>query len=150
MKPEPQYHGSFDFTNFRLSVESYWVYHGQSRQLHWRVCNDENIFEAEAAPVFQEVFGGSSDGAITWSPYEFHLHDFIKHPGIEIEGLASVSYSVTRETGPLVGMTGTFMGKPFILRLHLEPLSGSLPREVYDVFKDEVRQKAVKDIELES
>lgn len=130
---------SFDITDFKQAVERHWHHHAPCRHLLWRENGEGDSFQVEVAPVYQEVVGGNQDGMTVWSGFRFDLSGFLAERGVLAEGVVAASYCVECSETPYVGIKGTYLGKPFGLRLHLEPIPGTPPVEVIDTIKMQVR-----------
>lgn len=128
----------FDIASFRQAVERHWRHHALSRSLLYvhETGEGERI---EVAPVFQEVVGGEQDGMKVWSGFRFDLSGFLAERGVRAESILASSYCVGCAETPYVDLRGTYFGKAFSLRLHLEPIPGTTPVEIIDTLKQHVR-----------
>ena len=131
----------FDIESFRDAIRPHWVYHQLCNMMNWSVIQRrDSITTIEIAPNFQFIYGGAEDGKKVWSPFEFNVFGFLGEPGIdEIEKVGVVSFSDQDNHGPFIGIMGSYRGKPFAMRIHLEPQPETFPLEVVDRIKNEVR-----------
>lgn len=130
----------FDIESFRNVVRSHWIYLGRGNIANWAIHKrDDNVWQIGAAPVFQEVYGGSDDGRLVWSAYEFDIGGFLTEPDIEVDECGAMSYEQATNTLPFVGFVGSYKGLPFAFQLNLEPIPDTEPSEVLDTIQDEVR-----------
>lgn len=109
--------------------------------MNWNVFKREDLVtQIEIAGPFQIIYGGAEDGKIVWSPYEFDVFGFLGEDGIDdIEKCGVVTFSVQDNHGPFIAIVGSYRGKPFALRIHLEPDPATKPLEVVDRINNEVR-----------
>jgi hypothetical protein len=107
----------------------------------WAVASDPHTGEAqvEVAPVFQEVYGGEEDGRRVWTGFRFDLSGFAAEPGVEVREAGAVSYCAGCSPTPALAVRGAYLGHPFALRLHLEPVPGGEPVEVIDAINHTTR-----------
>ncbi len=130
----------FDISDFQAAVEKHWRYHNKCQNLSWaHFKREDGIFEIEAAPVYQSVFGGKDDGKKVWVGFEVCLTDLFTEPGMQIEAFGCVSYCPDYSPTPSIPIRGTFREHPFVFRLMLEPVPGSEPIEIVDTLKAEIR-----------
>ena len=129
----------FDITEFKGAAERHWHHHAPCNHLLWRVTEGEGDWRIEVAPVYQEVVGGEQDGQRVWSGFAFDVSGFLAERGVLVQSVVASSYCVECSETPYVGIKGTYLGKPFELRLHLEPIPGTPPVEVIDTIKMQVR-----------
>ncbi len=131
---------TFDEEAFQQAVHNNWLYHSPCEQVHWASSREgDDTWRIETAPVFQEIFGGEDDGKRVWSGFEFHIHGFFQEPGVEVLDFGAMSISADHEPIPFIGISGRYFGKPFILRIGLEPLPDSRPQEVVDTVRQVIR-----------
>lgn len=131
----------FDIESFRDAIRPHWFYHNLCNRMNWSVIQrEDDVTQIEIAPPFQIVYGGAEDGKIVWSPFEFDIFGFLGEAGIdEFEKVGVVTFSEQDNHCPFIGIIGSFRGKPFSLRIHLEPQPETLPLEIVDRIKNEVR-----------
>ncbi len=122
----------------RRVVERHWQHHSMSLQIHWSATDADGVLTCEAAPVYQEVVGGSGDGSKVWAGYEVDLTAFAAEPAIEIERITAESLCVMCNETPGVIVHGRIHGQPYVLRLHQEPLPNSEPKERLDTQSNQV------------
>lgn len=128
----------FDEADLKTAVRRHWQYHAACNQVYWSShLQDDDALEIDAAPVFQEVFGGEDDGRTIWAAYQFDMLGFANE--VDCSEVVALSACVEHSLEPVVGIRGSFHGQPFILRLHLVPLANSDTREIYDSLRNEVR-----------
>ena len=131
---------AFDATSFKALVEKHWQYHRTCHHLRWKLERvGEDLMQLEAAPVYQDIFGGSDDGLKVWSAFSMNLSDLFAEPGVDVSEFGFLSYCAECTPVPFFGVRGTFKGRPFLLKLHLEPIPNSVPVEVIDTIKNETR-----------
>jgi len=131
----------FDIESFRDVIRSHWVYHGMCNMMNWSVfTRDDLVTQIEIGPPLQTVYSGPDDGKIVWSPFEFDVLGFLGEEGIDdIEKCGVVTFSAQDNHAPFIGIVGSYRGKPFALRIHLEPDPTTEPLEVVDRIRNEVR-----------
>ena len=130
----------FDIAAFEQAVERHWKHHATCHQLFWSVHErDDGISQIEVAPIYQEVFGNKDDGMKVWTGFEFDLGGFLAEPGVDVEEFGALSYCAECSPTPFIGFRGTYRGPAFVMKLHLEPIPDTEPREVLDTLKREVR-----------
>lgn len=130
---------SFAITEFKQAVERHWHHHAPCHHLLWLENGEGDHFQAEVAPVYQEVVGGEQDGMTVWSGFRFDLSGFLAERGVLTEGVMAASYCTQCAETRSLDLRGTYLGRPFKLRLHLEPIPGTPPVEVIDTIKQQVR-----------
>lgn len=128
----------FDFTGFKQAVERHWQHHALSNHLHWLQAGAEGE-RIEVAPVFQEVVGGEQDGMTVWSGFRFDLSGFLVERGVLSDSILAASYCIECSETPYIGIKGSYFGKPFRLKLHLEPIPNTAPVEIIDTLKQQLR-----------
>ncbi len=130
----------FDVVGFKTIVEKHWNYHRPCRHRLWKTERlEDGVTQLEAAPVYQEVVGGSEDGMRVWSAYSMHLSELFAEPGLDVTEFGYRSFCVECTTVPFCGVRGEYKGRAFVLLLHLEPIPDSESVEVIDTLGDEVR-----------
>ena len=131
----------FDIEAFREAIGPHWMYHQLCNSMNWSVIQRrESVTTIEIAPPFQIVYGGAEDGKIVWSPFEFDVFGFLGEEGFDdIEKCGVVTFSDQDNHGPFIGIVGSYRGKLFALRIHLEPQPETLPLEIVDRIRNEVR-----------
>ena len=130
---------SIGTASLRQAVERHWEYHALSRSLRWDVSEGAGGGRIEVAPVLQEIVGGGQDGMEVWSGFGFDLSGFLAERGVVLGNLAAASRCSQCAETPHVGVRGTYFGRPFDLRIHLEPVPGTPPAEVVDTINQQVR-----------
>jgi hypothetical protein len=132
----------FDIESFRDVIHPHWTYHSLCQSLNWAMfAREDGSTQIEICPPYQLVYGGPDDGKMISAPFEFDIFGFLGEEGIEeIEKVGVVSYSEQGSHGPFLGIVGSFRGKPFSLRIHLEPQPETDPHEIVDRIKNEVRK----------
>src|ERR1044071_1806106 len=70
----------FWFHHFKRLVEKCWDHHGPCGSLDLSSALDveKGLWLFRAAPVFQEVFGGSDDGKAVWTGCEFDTSKLVR------------------------------------------------------------------------
>ena len=130
----------FDESAFKEVVRSSWLYYTACEEVEWSSKLEEGTYECDVSPVLQELWGGESDGLQVWSGFQFHLSGFFHEPGIEIEDFGTMSQSEVHSTTPQIWLRGVYFGQKFLLRIHLQPLPDCEVREVFDTFRNQVRE----------
>ena len=130
---------TFEVSDFKQAVERRWLYHAPCETLLWNVQQADDGLQIEVAPVFQEVVGGDQDGSKLWSGFGFDVSALMAERGILVEGVLAASYCTECAETPYIGIKGSYFGKPFRLKLHLEPIPNTEPLEVIDVLNNETR-----------
>jgi len=129
----------FDIESFRDIIRPHWIYHGQCKLINWSVFKrDDEVTQVEIAPPFQIVYGGPEDGKKVWSPFQFHVLDFLNELD-EVQECGAMTYSLQDNHGPFIGIVGSYRGKKFAMRIHLEPDPTTEPLELIDRIRNEVR-----------
>lgn len=130
----------FDIASFKQAVERCWEHHGNCHHLLWSINKrDDGVWQIEAAPVYQEVLGGEDDGKKVWTGFEFDLSGFLTEQDVFALEYGAVSYCVECNATPILAIRGRYLGQPFVMKLHLEPIPESEPVEIIDTLKGEVR-----------
>ena len=126
-------------TDFKQAVERHWQHHAMCQHLLWKVEQGNDGEQIEVAPVFQEVVGGEQDGMTVWSGFRFDFSSFLAERGVLVDGLLASSYCQGCSDTPYLLVSGSYFGRAFSLRLHLEPIPGTAPVEIIDTLKNETR-----------
>ena len=131
----------FDIEAFREAIGPHWMYHQLCNSMNWAVLSrDDLVTHIEIAPPLQSIYSGPDCGKIVWSPFEFDVFAFLGEAGIDdIEKVGVVTFSEQDGHCPFIGIIASFRGKPFSLRIHLEPQPETEPREIVDRIRNEVR-----------
>lgn len=130
----------FDIETFRRVVQSHWSYLSNSNISNWAIHKrDDQVWQIGAAPVFQEVYGGTDDGKRVWSAFEFDIAGFLVEPDVEVDECGAMSFQESTDTRPFIGFVGSYKGQPFVFQLNLEPIPDTEPLEIIDTLKNEVR-----------
>lgn len=123
-------------------IQENWQHHVPclhiNMQAFWNA--EHQAWQVKAAPVFQEVRGGESDGMKVWSGFLFDLGDFGRSPGVWIQEQAVASSCNHCTAYPKLLVKGRFEGHPFILHILLEPPADTEVVEVVDTLRQEVRE----------
>ena len=90
--------------------------------------------------MYQGIVGGEQDGQKVWSGFRFDLSGFLAECGVLAGSVVAASYCVECAETPYLDLRGTYLGRPFKLRLHLEPIPGTAPVEVIDTINMQVRK----------
>ncbi len=131
----------FDEADLLTAVKRCWRYRAMSEQLHWSShMQDDGVLEIDAAPVYQEVFGGENDGKVTWADFEFDTLGFSNE--VDCTEIVALGESEEHSLKSLVGIRGSLNGQRFLLRLHLSPIENTVIREIYDSINNTVRPKS--------
>jgi len=130
---------TFEVSDFKQAVERHWRYHAPCETLLWNVREADDECQIEVAPVFQEVVGGDLDGSKVWAGFRFDVSAFLAERGVSVENLLASSYCIECSETPYIIVRGTYFGRAFSLRLHLEPIPNSEPVEIIDTIKHQVR-----------
>jgi hypothetical protein len=137
--PEPT--DPFDEEGLRRAIERHWTHHSPcnviSVEVNYRP--DRADWNILIAPAFQEVVGGSQDGILVWSGFDFDIANFLEEPELEVNVVGMASYLIEKNPTPFVGFKGRFKGKPFFLRISLEPIPDSKVLELVDAIRNQVR-----------
>ena len=142
---ENEFHGydpnAFEIEDFRDVIRSHWVYHGLCNMMNWSVfLRDDGVWQIEIAPPFQIVYGGAEDGKQVWTPFEFDIFDFLAEPDVvEVSRCSAMTYSLKHDVQPFIAIVGIYRGKPFAMRIHMEPDPQTTPIEIVDTLQDKVR-----------
>lgn len=136
----------FDETALRRAILRHWTHHAACNVISLEVIHrpDRNHWHVLVAPAFQEVVGGSEDGTLVWSGFDFAISNFLAEPGIEVDSMGMASYLIDNNPTPFVGFSGRFRGQPFFLRISLEPIPDSKALEIVDAIRNQVRPVETK------
>lgn len=129
----------FDIIGFKRAVEKNWHHHAPCHHLLWRENGEGDTFQVEVAPVYQQVVGTKDDGLTVWAGFQFDVGGFLAERGVFSEGVVASSYCVECSETPSLDVRGTYLDRPFKLRLHLEPIPGTPPVEIIDTINMQVR-----------
>jgi hypothetical protein len=132
---------AFEIDDFRDLIGSCWIYHGLCNRMNWSVTHrDDGVTQVEIAPPFQIVYGGPEDGKKVWTPFQFHVLDFLNDADVgEVEECGVMTYSLQDNHEPFFLIVGSYRGKKFAMRIHLEPDPTTEPLELIDRIRNEVR-----------
>lgn len=133
--------GQFPETDLRRVIERHWSHHApcNSISVEVRYCPERNDWSIMVSPPFQEVVGGSQDGEKVWAGFDFDISGLLDEPEFEVDAMGAASYCVQCCPTPFVGFKGRFQGKPFFLRIGLEPIPDSKAVEIVDTVRNQVR-----------
>ena len=131
----------FDEAGVRRLIQRHWTNNSPCKSLWVEVtyCPHRGDWNVLVAPSFQEIVGGSQDGQLVWSAFSFDISDFLEEPEIEVHSMGMWSFSVEHDSPPMVSFKCRFKGKPFFLRISLEPIKNSKALEFVDVNQNHVR-----------
>lgn len=131
---------TFDVAAFKSLVEKHWKYHAPCQHINWKVERvGIDLMQLEAAPVYQDVLGGASDGMRVWSSYQMNLSELFADEGVQVTEFGFMTYCIECTPIPFVGVNGTYKDQRFLLKLYLEPIPNSEPVEVIDTINNETR-----------
>lgn len=124
-------------------IAKYWRHHGPCNSIHFdaRYLPDSLVWEVEASPAFQEVFGGEQDGQQVWTGFIFEAGEFSRETGLWLQDFAVASQCAACCPRPKMMMKGKFRGHNVFVTIALEPQKGTAPAELLDTIKREVRPK---------
>lgn len=124
-------------------IEKHWRHHGpcNSIRMDARYSPDFRAWEVEAAPAYQEVFGGEQDGQQVWTGFIFEAGEFSRETGLWLQDFAVASQCAACCPRPKMIMKGKFRGHNVFVTIRLEPEKGSAPAELLDTITREVRPK---------
>lgn len=127
---------------FKL-IEKHWRHHGPCMSIHFdaRHTPENEAWEIEAAPAFQEVFGGEQDGQQVWTGFVFEAGEFSKETGLWLQDFAVASQCAACCPRPKVMLKGKYRGHNVFVTIRLEPEKGTEPAELLDTITKEVRPK---------
>lgn len=130
----------FDITGLQTLVEKHWTYHAPCHHLNWKVERvGEDLMQLDAAPVYQDILGGSQDGLKVWSGFSMHLSKLFAEPDVEVTEHGFMTYCIECTPTPFFGVNGKYKGRGFLLKLYLEPIPASETVEIIDTLKNETR-----------
>ncbi len=124
-------------------IAKHWHHHGPCKSIHFdaRHTPENESWEVEAAPAFQEVFGGEQDGQHVWTGFIFEAGEFSRETGLWLQDFAVASQCTDCCPRPKMMMKGKFRGHNVFVTIRLEPEKGSAPTELLDTITKEVRPK---------
>jgi hypothetical protein len=122
-------------------VHKNWNYHAPCLNINSRASFDkvQKVWQIEAAPVYQEVFGGNEDGKKVWAGFIFDIGDFSKENGVWVQEFAVASYCNECNEHPKLMIKGKYKGHRFLLNVFLEPVPTTKIAEIIDVIRHEIR-----------
>lgn len=131
----------FPEADLRRAVERHWRHHApcNSISVEVRYRPERSDWSIVVSPPFQEVGGGSQDGEKVWAGFDFDISGLLDEPEFEVDAMGAASYSVRFSPMPFLGFKGRFQGKPFFLRIGLEPIPDSQTLEIVDTVRNRVR-----------
>jgi hypothetical protein len=127
---------------FKL-IEKHWHHHGPCKSICFdsRYSPDSLAWEVEAAPAYQEVFGGEQDGQQVWTAFIFEAGEFSKESGLWVQDFAVASHCAVCCHRPKMMFKGKYRGHFVFVNIMLEPDKNSEAIELLDTIKQEVRPK---------
>jgi hypothetical protein len=122
-------------------IEKHWRHHGpcNSIRLEAHYSSDSMAWEVEAAPAFQEIFGGEQDGQRVWTGFVFEAGEFSKETGLWLQDFAVASQCAACCPRPKMMMKGKFRGHNVFVTIRLEPEKGTPATELLDTITKMVR-----------
>lgn len=137
--PEPT--DPFPEDDLRRVILRHWSHHapGKSISVETTYRPDRADWNILIAPAFQEVVGGSQDGVLIWAGFDLDITSLLDEPEFEVDAMGAASYCIQCSPLPFVGFKGRFKGKPFFLRISLEPIPDSKALELVDAIRNQVR-----------
>jgi hypothetical protein len=131
----------FDEEGLCRIIKRHWSHHAPCNSISVETSYrpDRADWNILIAPAFQEVVGGSQDGILIWAGFDFDITNFLEEPEIEVDAMGTASYCIQCSPLPFVGFKGRFKGKPFFLRISLEPIPDSKALEFVDAIRNQVR-----------
>ena len=131
----------FPKADLRRAIERHWSHHApcNSISVEVRYRPERNDWSVVVSPPFQEVVGGSQDGEKVWAGFDLDISGLLDEPEFEVDAMGAASYCVQCCPTPFVGFKGRFKGKPFFLRIGLEPIPDSKAVETVDTVRNQVR-----------
>lgn len=126
-------------------IDRYWRHHGPCHSIRFdaRYTPENQAWEIEAAPAYQEVLGGEQDGQQVWTGFVFEAGEFSKETGLWLQDFAVASRCSACCPRPKMMMKGKFRGHNVFVTIRLEPEKGTAPAEWLDTITREVRPKGV-------
>lgn len=131
----------FPEADLRWVIQRHWNHHAPCNSISVEVTYrpDRADWNILVAPVFQEVVGGSEDGLLIWAGFDLDITSLLDEPEIEVDVMGMASYCIQHNPTPFVGFKGRFKGKPFFLRISLEPIPESKAMELMDTVRNQLR-----------
>ena len=131
----------FDEESLRRIIQCHWSHHAPCNSISVEVNYrpDRADWNILIAPAFQKIVGGSQDGTLIWSGFDFGIANFLKEPEFEVDVVGMASYCIQCSPTPFIEFKGRFKGKPFFLRISLEPIPDTKPLELVDAIRNQVR-----------
>jgi hypothetical protein len=120
-------------------VRQSWNYHGPCLHINFSARNRGGYWEVFAAPIFQEVYGGSDDGKKVWTGFVFEASDFLNVPDLSVENVTVASYCNQCSPFPTLTIKGQFQDHPVVVNVVLEPMVDSETVELLDTLSHEIR-----------
>lgn len=124
-------------------IHTSWHYHDNCNNVMMRAAWEEenNYWHIQAAPVFQEVYGGDDDGKQVWAGFVFDIGEFGERDGVWIQKYAISSYCHHCSPSPKLMILGKFRGHQFFLTVFQEPVQEVGTTEIIDTINQEIRDK---------
>jgi len=137
--PEPT--DQFPEDDLRRAIQRHWTQHAPCNSISVEVTyrQDRADWHVLIAPAFQEVVGGAQDGTLIWAGFDIDITGLLDEPEFEVDAMGMASYCIQHNPTPFVGFKGRFKGRPFFLRISLEPIPDSKPLEIVDTVRNQVR-----------
>jgi hypothetical protein len=120
-------------------IRQSWHYHGPCLHIDFRASNRDGTWEVFAAPIFQEVYGGSDDGKKVWTGFVFEANDFLSGPDLSVENVTVASYCNQCTPFPMLTVKGQYRDHPVVVNVVLEPILDSETVELLDTLGHEIR-----------
>lgn len=120
-------------------IRQSWNYHGPCLHVNFSARNRGGYWEVFAAPIFQEVYGGSDDGKKVWTGFVFDASEFLIVPDLSVEGVTVASYCNQCCPFPMLSVKGQYRGHPVVVNVVLEPMVDSETVELLDTLSQEIR-----------
>lgn len=136
-KPLPKW-----INKFFAIIYRHWSHHGPCEHINLQAYFDEqkDIWQINAAPVYQEVYGGDEDGKQVWTGFIFDTSNFGRENGVWIQDTAIVSFCDQCNPNPKIIIQGKFRGHQFNLDINLEPVAETTSVEVIDTIQQKIRE----------
>lgn len=134
-KPEPKW-----ISKLYALIYNSWEYHAVCDHINLRSIwiPEGQLWAINAAPVFQELYGGLEDGKKIWTGFVFDLNNFSQENGIWIKQTAVGSFCEECQTTPFLEIVGKYRGNRFIIKIHMEPLPDSEAVEIIDTIESTI------------
>ena len=120
-------------------IHAHWQYHAPCSHLNIQAYQEDKVWHISAAPVFQEIYGGTDDGKKVWAGFIFDLGNFNRSDGVYIDSWAAASYCQECTNHPKMMGRGKFRGHQVWLHIYLEPIKDTEIVEVLDTFQKQIR-----------